>query len=82
MLTPIGKRLLIKPAEENSKFGIVLVNHRPSKFIVIRTGEEVFKVCENDTIYLDKYTGIEIEHEGQKYLVIDESNILAKVTKD
>lgn len=78
MLTPVGKRILVKPLE--AKHGSLLVtNQKPTQFHVIAIGDEVTKTKAGDTIYLEKHYGAEIEHEKEKYLVIDESSILAKL---
>lgn len=78
MLTPIAKRIIVKPVE--AKHGSLLVtNQKPTQFIVIATGDEVTKVKTGNTIYLEKHYGAEIEHEKEKYLVIEEGSILAKL---
>lgn len=78
MLTPIAKRVLIKPVEE--KHGTLIVsNQKPSKFTVIAIGDEVTKVKPGDIIFLEKHYGVSIDHENEKYSVIDESSILAKL---
>ncbi len=79
MLTPIGKRILVKPVEETHG-NLIVSGQKPTRFIVIANGDEVTKVNVNDIIYLDKYSGAGIEHEKEQYLVIDESSILAKVS--
>ena len=78
MLTPVAKRVLIKPIEQkNTK--LVVTNLKPLQFTVIAIGDEVTKVKAGNVIYLEKYYGVEIEHEKEKFLVIDESCILAKL---
>jgi chaperonin GroES len=78
MLTPVGKRIIIKPIE--TKHGTIFItNQKPSQYQVISIGDEVTKVSQGNIIYLEKHYGIEIEHEGEKFLVIDESSILAKI---
>ncbi len=78
MLKPIAKRILVKPIEE--KHGTLIVtNQKPKQFLIIAIGEDVTKVNIGNTIFLEKHYGIEIEHENEKYLVIDEASILAKV---
>jgi co-chaperonin GroES (HSP10) len=80
MLTPVGKRIIIKPSEV--KHGTIIVtNYKPIQFIVIAIGDEVTKVQPGNIIYLEKHYGIEIDYEGEKFLVIDEASILAKITK-
>jgi chaperonin GroES len=78
MLMPVGKRILVKPVE--MKHGILVVSGlKPIQFHVIAIGDEVTKVKSGDTVYMDKHYGAEIEHEKVKYLVMDESSILAKL---
>lgn len=78
MLTPVGKRILVKPVEV--KHGTLIVSgQKPIQFHVIAIGDEVTKVQPGNIIYMDKHYGAEIEHEKEKYLVIDESSILAKL---
>jgi co-chaperonin GroES (HSP10) len=78
MLTPVGKRILIQPVEVKHAT-LVLTNQKPTQFTVIAIGDEVTKVKAGNIIYLEKHYGVEIEHESDKYFVIDESSILAKV---
>lgn len=78
MLTPIGKRILIKPVEV--KHGtLLLTNAKPTQFTVIAIGDDVSKVKPGNIIYLEKHYGAEIEHEKEKFLVIEENSILAKL---
>jgi co-chaperonin GroES (HSP10) len=78
MLTPVAKRILIVAVEE--KHGtLLLTGQKPKKYQVIRIGDEVTKVKPSDLVYLEKHYGVEVEHENEKFLVIDEASILAKV---
>jgi len=79
MLSAVGKKILIQPIEVQNQGKILLHNQKPSQFKVIAIGDEVTKVAINDVIYLEKHYGVEIEHQGVKYSVIDESSILAKL---
>lgn len=78
MLIPIGKRLLVKPVEISSG-ALILKTSKPTQFIVHAIGDEVTKVKLGNTVYIDKYMGAELEHEKEKFIVLDESQILAKV---
>lgn len=78
MLTPLAKRIIIQPAEDK-KGPLILTNNKPKRFVILAIGDEVTKVKPNDFIYLERHSGAEIEHEGDKYFVIDESQILAKI---
>ncbi len=78
MLTPIGKKIIVKPKEV--KHGTLIVtSQKPTQYQIISIGDEVTKVKLNDIIYLEKHYGAEIEHEKDKYLVIQEDSILAKL---
>ena len=78
MLTPIGKKIIVKPKEV--KHGTLIVtSQKPTQYQIISIGDEVTKVKLNDIIYLEKHYGAEIEHEKEKYLVIQEDSILAKL---
>jgi len=78
MLTPIGKRIIIQPIE--IKHGALLIkNSNPTQFTILAIGDEVTKVKVGNIIFLEKFYGVEIEHEKEKFLVIDEASILAKL---
>lgn len=79
MLRAVGKRLLVKPEETKKEGTLILTNEKPKRFEVIDVGDEVTRAAVGNLIYLDKYVGVEIDYEGQKYTVIDEQNILAKI---
>jgi len=78
MLTPIGKRLIVKPVEAKAG-NLILTNAKPTQFHIIAIGDEVTKVKAGDIIYMQNQYGSEIEHEKEKFLVIEEGAILAKV---
>lgn len=78
MLTPLAKKIIVKPVEV--KHGTLLVTgQKPIQYQIIAVGDEVTKVKSGDIIYLEKHYGAEIEHEKEKFLVIEESSILAKL---
>jgi len=78
MLTPVGKRILVKPLEA-TQGTLIIANKKPTEFRVIAVGDDVTKAKEGDIVFIEKHYGVEIEHTAEKYLVIDESSILAKV---
>ena len=79
MLQPISKRIIVQPEEEKKGSLLLVSNQKPKRFKVLAIGDEVTKVKINDIIYLDKYAGAEVEHDGEKYMVIEENCILAKL---
>lgn len=80
MLMPVGKRLIVKGLDV--AYGSIIVSgQKPVQFKVLEVGEEVTKAKKDDIIYLDRHHGVEIDHEKEKFIVIDEASILAKLTK-
>lgn len=86
-LTPIGERVILKPieqTEERTKSGIYLPKSEDKKEGIV---ESVGTLKDNRTIPLQKgdkvlyggYSSEEIEIEGEKYLIVDFKDILAKI---
>lgn len=87
-IKPLADRVLINPtpAEEVTTAGIIIpdsAKEKPLKGSVIATGDgtkdEKMVVKEGDTVLYGKYAGTEIEIEGEKYLIMRQSDILAVV---
>jgi chaperonin GroES len=93
-LTPLGDRLIVEPLEEEQTTigGIVLPDtavEKPQRGSVIAvgpggrngdTGDRIpMDIAEGDTIVFSKYGGTEIRLEGTDYLILRESDVLAKV---
>ena len=91
-LKPLGDRVIVKPleAEEKTKGGIVLpdtAKEKPQEGKVVAVGPGkwdedgekriAMSVKVGDTVLFKKYGPDEIEIEGKKYLVAEESDILA-----
>ena len=85
-IKPLADRVLIKPAaaEEKTASGIIIpdsAKEKPLKGEVIAVGngtkdeEMVLKVGEN--VLFGKYAGTELELEGNKYLIMRQSDVLA-----
>jgi chaperonin GroES len=96
-LKPLGDRLIVEPLEEEQTTigGIVLPDtalEKPQRGNVVaagpgarshETGEIIpMDVSEGDTIVFSKYGGTEIRIEGTDYLILRESDVLAKVVAD
>lgn len=85
-IKPLADRVLVKPAaaEEKTVGGIIIpdtAKEKPLKGEVISTGngtkdEEMVVKAGNKVLY-GKYAGTEIEIEGEKYLIMRQSDILA-----
>jgi chaperonin GroES len=93
-LQPLGDRVLVKPLakEEVSRGGIVLpdtVKEKPQEgeVIAVGAGKRTDKgemlpmdVKVGDVVLYAKYGGTEIKLEGEEYMILRESDILAKRT--
>ena len=85
-IRPLADRVLIKPAaaEEKTLGGIIIpdsAKEKPLKGEVVAVGngtkDEEMVVKGGDTVLYGKYAGTEIELEGEKYLIMRQSDILA-----
>lgn len=82
---PLGERVIVKPVEPDEKVGMILVpdaaKEKPMEGIVqaVGTDEELLEyINEGDRIMFGMYAGEEIEVDGEKYLIVSLSDILAK----
>lgn len=84
-LKPLGNRVLVKRLEEEEAGGIVLPAdvERDEKYIkaeVIEVGTaEKMEVAKGDKVILASFGGTEIELNGEEYLVVKTTDILAKL---
>jgi len=87
-IKPLADRVLIKPAvaEEKSVGGIIIpdtAKEKPQKGEVVAVGngtkDEEMIVKVKDVVLYGKYAGTELELEGEKYLIMRQSDILAIV---
>ncbi len=92
MIKPLEDRVLLKmkDAEETTKSGIILSSgsqEKPQIAEVIAVGpgriEDGKKIEMNikvgDKVITSKYSGTEIKYEGQEYIIVKESDVLAIV---
>ena len=94
-LSPLGDRVVVKPSarEEVTASGIVLpdtAKERPQEGQIMAVGRG--RVLENgerlapevrvgDTVLYAKYAGTEVKVDGEEWLILRESDILAVVSK-
>ncbi|MCH5329280.1 MAG: co-chaperone GroES [Coprobacter sp.] len=85
-IKPLADRVLIKPApaEEKTIGGIIIpdsAKEKPLKGEIMAVGngtkDEEMVVKVGDNVLYGKYAGTEIEWEGDKYLIMRQSDILA-----
>jgi chaperonin GroES len=94
-LKPLADRVVIKPIvkEEVTKGGIVLpdtAKEKPQEGEIVavgpgKLGEDgkriEMEVKKGDRVIYAKYAGTEWKYEGEEYLILRESDILAKTSK-
>ena len=87
-ITPLHDRVIVKPAaaEEKTAGGIIIpdtAKEKPQRGTVVAAGpgkkDEPMTVNSGDTILYGKYAGTEVSFEGQDYLIMRESDILAVI---
>lgn len=87
-IKPLADRVLIKPAsaEEKTVSGIIIpdsAKEKPLKGEVVSVGngtkDEEMVLNVGDIVLFGKYSGTEIEHDGEKYLIMRQSDVLAVV---
>lgn len=84
-LQPMGTRVLIKPIEQESKTssGLLLpetAKEKPQTGLVVAVGDdEEIKLKVNDKVLFAKYTGTEFKMDGTDYLLLESTDVLAKV---
>lgn len=94
-LVPLSDRIVVKAVEqqETTKGGIVLpdsAKERPQEGEVLAVGEGrlldsgervPLQVEVGDRVVFAKYGGTEIKLDGKEYIILRESDVLAKVTE-
>ncbi len=85
-IKPLADRVLILPAdaEQKTASGIIIpdsAKEKPLQGIVKAVGQgtkdEEMILKEGDKVLFGKYSGTEIELEGEKYLIMRQSDVLA-----
>jgi len=85
-IKPLADRVLVEPAkaEETTKSGIIIpdtAKEKPMKGTVVAVGpgtkDAPTTVKNGDVVLYGKYAGTEIKIEGNDYLIMRESDILA-----
>ena len=86
-IKPLADRVLVKPAEaeEKTTSGIIIpdsAKEKPLKGKVVAVGEgtkdEKMILEEGDEVLYGKYAGTELELDGEKFLIMRQSDVLAK----
>ena len=88
-IQPLGDRVLVRIAEEEAftKSGLVIpdtAREKPQRAEVVAVGddEEMIKVQPGDMILFAKYSGTELKLDGEDYLILSASDLLAVIRKE
>ena len=82
---PLGARVMVKEIEreQTTESGIVLpdtVKEKPQTAEVVAVGEhEDVKVSVGDVVVVRKYSGTEVELDGEEHRIVDAEDILGVV---
>ena len=89
-IKPLADRVLVKPAQAEEKVGGIIIpdtaKEKPQRGSIVATGhgtkdeEMILKV--GDVVLYGKYSGTEIELDGEKYLMMRQSDVLAVVEEN
>ena len=90
MLKPLGTRVVVKmvEAEETTKSGLIITSKSEEKSQIAEVikvgpgleedGKKVpMQVKEGEKVVLNQYAGTTIKYEGEEYVIVKESDILA-----
>lgn len=88
-IKPLADRVLILPALAEEKIGGIIIpdtaKEKPLHGTVVAAGngtkEEEMILKEGDEVLYGKYSGSELEHDGKKYLIMKQSDVLAVIKK-
>lgn len=87
-IKPLADRIIVLPAQAETKTlgGIIIpdtAKERPLKGVVkacgMGTKDEEMILKEGDTVLYGKYAGAEVEIDGEKYLIMRQSDVVAIV---
>lgn len=86
-IKPLADRVLVVPAPAEEKVGGIIIpdtaKEKPQRGKVVAVGQgtkdEVMVLKENDVVLYGKYAGTELEYDGEKYLIMRQSDVLAVV---
>ena len=84
-IQPLADRVLVLPAPAEEKVGGIIIpdtaKEKPQRSKVIAVGEgtkdDKMVLKEGDEVLYGKYAGTELENEGEKYLIMRQSDVLA-----
>ena len=86
-IKPLADRVLISPAQAEEKIGGIIIpdtaKEKPLRGKVVATGkgtkDEEMILKEGDEVLYGKYAGTELELDGEKFLMMRQSDVLAVI---
>ena len=84
-IQPLGDRVLVMPAPAEEKIGGIIIpdtaKEKPLRGKIVAAGngtkdEEMILKADDEVLY-GKYAGTELEFDGEKYLMMRQSDVLA-----
>ena len=86
-IKPLADRVLVLPAQAEEKVGGIIIpdtaKEKPQRGKVVAAGngtkDEAMVLKTGDEVLYGKYAGTEIENEGEKYLMMRQSDVLAVI---
>lgn len=87
-IRPLADRVLVMPAKTEEKIGGIIIpdtasKEKPTQGVIVAVGngtkDEPMTLKAGDNVLYGKYAGTEIELEGDKYLIMRQSDVLAVV---
>ena len=86
-IQPLGDRVLVMPAPAEEKIGGIIIpdtaKEKPLRGKIVAVGngtkDEEMILKEGDEVLYGKYAGTELEFDGEKYLMMRQSDVLAVI---
>ena len=86
-IKPLADRVLVQPAPAEEKVGGIIIpgtaKEKPQRGKVVAAGDgtkdDPMVLKDGDTVLYGKYAGTELEVEGEKYLIMRQSDVLAVI---
>jgi chaperonin GroES len=88
-IKPLADRVLVLPAPAEEKIGGIIIpdtaKEKPLRGKIVAAGngtkDEEMILKEGDQVLYGKYAGTELEFDGEKYLMMRQSDVLAVIEK-
>ena len=86
-IKPLADRVLVQPAPAEEKVGGIIIpdtaKEKPQRGKVVAAGDgtkdDPMVLKDGDTVLYGKYAGTEVELDGEKYLIMRQSDVLAVI---